>query len=126
MWPRNSGGGTTADTGISAIASMAIPANRLVYVMGDGRLALADGIAEGKEAVGFTKEAAAEDDTGTFFTTGTMSDQSGLAPGQAVFMTTTPGIPGEAPTATGNVVMRVGTAISTTDLSFDIGTPVTL
>lgn len=125
-WPQKATGGGAVDNGTAAVASGAIPANALVYINGSGQMALADATAEGKEAVGFTKASTANGVVGAFFTSGTLTGQTGLTPGNAYFMTTTPGVPGAAPSTTGNVVQRIGTALSATDISFALSTPITL
>ena len=57
---------------------------------------------------------------------GTNTAVTGQTPG-AVFLQTTAGAGGSTvPSATGNVVQRIGTAISATAVNFERGTPVTL
>lgn len=112
----------------SAVASVALPARSLIYIKADGTVALADATAEGKEADGFISLPYDLGTTATYYTVGgTMGGLTGLTPGVDYFMGTTPGtLTSVVPTTTGNVVLKVGTALSTTQLLFKPETPITL
>lgn len=116
------GGGAAA---LTATAFEAIGAGKLVYVRSDGQLALADNTAEGKEAIGFTLSAAASGATATWYGSGVITGLSGLTPGAAYFMGTAGGI-GSAPTTTGNVVLRIGNALTAATALFEPYSPITL
>lgn len=115
----------------SAVASEALPANRLVYIKADGQLALANATAAGKEALGFVRQAYNVGETAEFYMVGnTMTGLAGLTPGAVYYMSTAAG---ELATAAqvaayvaGNVRMEVGTALSATELLFKPDTPIIL
>ncbi len=125
-WPVQASGGGGADTGIACVAATAIGAGKLVYINGSGQMALADATAEGKEAIGFTKEAVLSGAVGAYFTNGVMPSQTGLTPGNNYFLTTTPGLAGAAPSTAGNVLHRIGVAASSTEIVFAPTIPITL
>lgn len=125
-WPVQASGGGGSDTGIACIAATAIAAGKLVYINASSQMALADATAEGKEAVGFTKEAVLSGAVGAYFTNGVIPSQTGLTPGTNYFLTTTPGLAGAAPSTTGNVVQKIGVATSSTEIVFAPAVPITL
>ena len=126
---------SSATSGIqvaTATASVALSANQLVYLLSNGQLALADASVEGKEAIGFVKQAYAASATATYFTFGAlMSGLSALTVNAAYYMLTTPGAFGLIAAApqlgsTGNVLLKIGKAISATQILFTPETPITL
>lgn len=125
-----SGDGTLSASGagptpLTTTAFEAIGARKLVYVRADGLLALADSTAEGKEAIGFTLAAVASGAAANWYNTGTITGLAGLTPGAPYFMNAAGAI-GAAPSTAGNVVLRVGVALSATTLLFESNTPITL
>jgi len=94
-------------------------------VSGSARMRKADATTAGKEADGFVKSAVTSGATGDAYFEGTNDQVTGMTPGQ-VFLTTTAGVAGAAPSASGNVVQRLGVAISATAINFERGTPITL
>lgn len=105
-------------------ASENLAANDLVNVhnaSGASRVRKADASAEGKEANGFVLAAVTSGQMADVYAEGTNAGLSGLTPGP-LFLSTTPGqVTSTAPTGTGQVVQRVGAAISATALNFEAG-----
>lgn len=105
------------------------PAN-LVYVKASGNLGLADATAEGKEALGVVLTAAPAGTAAKVNLIGSLiSGLSGLTPGAFYYMSTTPGAITNyagAPTVAGNVLMKVGTALTSSTLIFSPEIPITL
>ena len=120
--------GIGADTN-TVTASEALAAGDLVNVYnlaGNARVRKADATSPGKEANGFVIAAVANGATATVYSEGTNGQVSGLTPGQQ-FLSTTPGLATSvAPSASGNVLQRVGMAFSATSLNFESGIPITL
>lgn len=86
----------------------------------------ADATVAGKEAHGFVLSAISSAASGTVFFEGTNTGVTGQTPG-LVFLATTAGTAtATAPSAAGNVVQRIGFAISATAINFQSQTPVTL
>lgn len=112
----------------SAVTGVTLAPNNLVYVKSDGQLGLADASTEGKEAIGFVKYTYTVGQTANYFRSGNIiSGLSGLIPGTSYFMSNVPGgISSTAPVGTGNVAMRIGTAVSTTEIAFAPTMPITL
>lgn len=116
-----------AATGAAAVAAEILPPNSLVYITATGQIGLADATAEGKEAIGFVKSAVPIGESAAIYGEGSViTGLAGLTPGASYFMSTTPGGIGAVPVATGNVVLRVGTALSATQLAFALYNPITL
>ncbi|MGQ0621849.1 MAG: hypothetical protein ACT4QA_18335 [Panacagrimonas sp.] len=120
--------GIGADTA-SIVASEALSAGDFVNVFdnaGSIRVRKADATTEGKEADGFVLEAVASAATATVYFEGSNTQRSGLTLGAFYYLgTTAGGVTTTAPTATGNVAMLVGRAISATTISFEPSAPVT-
>jgi hypothetical protein len=109
------------------MASVNIPAKSLCYVKADGTLALANATSEGKEASLYVATACNAGQMALCFTPGNIiGELSGLTPGQNYFMTTSDGVIGSYPVATGNVVMSIGRAITTTEIVFNLSLPITI
>jgi hypothetical protein len=113
-----------------AVVSGTLAAGSLIYIKSDGTISLADATAQGKEAIGFVLRAYTDAQIATYYTSGeTITGLSGLTPGASYVMSTTPGgivILSNAPSAVGNVLMKVGSAKSTTSLLFNPSLPLTL
>lgn len=102
----------------------------LVYIKPSGNLGLADAVAEGKEAVGVVLISSPAGASAKVYLIGSLiSGLSGLTPGAFYYMSTTPGaiVPfSGAPTIAGNVLMKVGTALTSSSLVFSPEIPITL
>ena len=109
----------------SMTASEAISAGDIVNVhdSSGAKVRKADATATGKNAVGFAPSAISNGASGTINFEGTISGLSGLTIGATYYLATTAGgITATPPSGSGNVVQKVGTAISATELSFEPGT----
>lgn len=124
------GGGGSTVVSRTATAAEAIAARDLVYLKADGTVARADATAEGKEALAYVTAAAGQGAAATYYFGGNIiSGFLGLTSGAAYYLSTTPGaiVPlASAPSAAGNVLMKVGTAISSSELLFAPEAPITL
>lgn len=120
--------GIGADTA-SLVASEAIAAGDWINVWNDAgtaKMRKADATVAGKEADGFVLAAVTSGASGTAYFEGTNTQVTGQTPG-AVYLQTTAGTGGATvPSASGNVVQRLGTAVSATAVNFERGAPVTL
>lgn len=86
----------------------------------------ADATTAGKEVHGFVLAAVASGANATVYFEGTNTQVTGQVPGP-VYLQTAAGQGGAAvPTAAGNVVQRIGTAVSATAVNFEGGPAVTL
>lgn len=86
----------------------------------------ADATTAGKEAHGFVLAAASNGASALVYFEGTNTQVTGQTPGP-VFLQTTAGTGGAAaPSASGNVVQRIGVALSATEVNFEGGPAVTL
>ena len=109
----------------SMTASEALSAGDIVNVhdSSGAKVRKADATATGKNAVGFAPSAISNGASGTVNFEGTISGLSGLTIGATYYLATTAGgITATPPSGSGNVVQKVGTAISATELSFEPGT----
>lgn len=119
--------GIGADTKVIQ-ASEALAAGDFVNVHNSGgaRVRKADATTAGKEAHGFVLAAFGSGANATVYFEGTNNQVTGLTPGP-VFLQTTAGVAGATvPSATGNVVQRLGVAVSATEVNFEAGPAVTL
>lgn len=119
--------GIGADTGI-VTASEALAAGDLVNIWSSagGKARKADASVAGKEAHGFVQAAVANGAPATVYFEGTNVNVTGQTPGP-VFLSTTAGLATTtAPSAPGNVVQRVGFAVSATAFNFQSQPPVVL
>lgn len=120
--------GMGADTA-SITASEALAAGDLVNVWSDGgafKVRKADASAAGKEAHGFVLAAVSAGAAATVYFEGTNTQMTGLTPG-ALFLSATAGkAQASAPTGAGQVVQRVGFAVSAAALNFQASQPVVL
>lgn len=121
--------GIGADT-VTATATESLNAGDWVNLYNNaGSLGVrkADATTSGKEADGFVLSAFSSSATATIYKEGTNTQVSGLTPGTDLFITTTPGVASStAPSGAGNVVQRVGKALSATSADFERGVPVIL
>lgn len=102
-------------------ASEALVAGNFVNVWNSTgpKIRKADAVAAGKEAHGFVLSAVASGATGTVYFEGTNTAVTGQTPG-VVYLSATAGLAtASAPSAAGQVVQRLGIAISATDIQFE-------
>lgn len=119
--------GIGADTAVIP-ASEALAAGDWVNVWDStgAKVRKADATTAGKEAHGFVLAAVASGASATVYFEGTNTQVTGQVPG-AVYLQTAAGQGGATvPTASGNVVQRIGTAVSATAVNFEGGPAVTL
>ena len=111
-------------------ASENLAAGDKVNIWNDGGTAKArkaDATVAGKEANGFVLAAVTSGANATVYFDGTNTQLSGLTPGAVYYLATTAGgVTTTPPSGSGNVVQRVGRALSATELTFEPGEPVTL
>lgn len=119
--------GIGADTKLIA-ASENLAAGDFVNVHNStgAKVRKADATTSGKEAHGFVLAAVTSGNNATVYFEGTNNQVSGLTPG-VVFLATTAGTSsGTAPSAAGNVVQRLGVAVSATEVNFEGSQPIVL
>lgn len=119
--------GIGADTA-TIQASEALAAGDFVNVHNSGgaRVRKADATAAGKEAHGFVLSAVSNGANATVYFEGTNTQVSGQTPG-TVFLLATAGTAGATPPSTaGNVVQKLGVAVSATAINFERGEPIVL
>jgi hypothetical protein len=119
--------GIGADTA-TITASEALSAGDLVNIWNStgAKVRKADASTVGKEAHGFVLAAVSNGNPATVYFEGTNTSVTGQTPGN-VFLSTTPGLAtGTAPSASGNVVQRVGFATSASSINFQSQPPITL
>lgn len=111
-------------------ASEGLSGGDFVNVWLDGatvKVRKADATTAGKEADGFVLEAVESGATATVYFEGTNTARSGLTAGTEYFLSATAGgAVATAPSGSGNVVQRIGKALSATEISFEKGTPIVL
>ena len=91
------------------------------------RVRKADASTAGKEAHGFVLSAAANGAQATVYFEGTNTQVSGQTPGDVFLSPGTPGVgTSTAPTAAGQVVQKIGVAVSATAGNFERSTPIIL
>lgn len=103
-------------------ASETLSAGDLVNIWDSGglfKVRKADATAAGKEAHGFVLSAANINTVATVYLEGTITGFSGLTPARYYLSTTPGGIVSSPPTGSGNVVQFVGSAVSSTEISFE-------
>lgn len=120
--------GIGADTGVLE-ASGALSAGDFVNVFDDAgtpKVRKADASAIGTIAHGFVLEAVADAANATVYFEGANTAVTGQTAGQ-VFLTATAGVAGgTAPTTSGQVVQKLGVAVSATQINFEPATPIVL
>ena len=111
-------------------ASENLAAGDLVNVWNDSGTAKArkaDATTAGKEANGFVLSAVTLGNNATVYFDGTDTQLSSLTPGAAYYLAATAGgVTDTPPSGSGNVLQRVGRALSATELTFEPGEPITL
>lgn len=114
--------GIGADTAIIQ-ASEALAAGDFVNIHNSGgaRVRKADATTPGKEAHGFVLASVASGANATVYFEGQNTQVTGRTPGARQYLSTTPGAATETPpSASGNVVQLLGTAVSATSISTEI------
>lgn len=87
----------------------------------------ADATTAGKESDGFVLAATTSPASAAVYFAGTNDQVSGQTIGATVFLQITAGLSGvTVPSASGNVVQRLGRALSATAISFEAAAPITL
>lgn len=86
----------------------------------------ADATTAGKEAHGFVLSAFGSSASATVYFEGTNTGVTGQTPGPVFLATTAGGATSTAPSSSGNVVQRIGFALSATAINFQSQPPVTL
>lgn len=119
--------GIGADTA-SITASEALAAGDLVNIWNStgAKVRKADATTAGKEAHGFVLAAVSSSATATVYFEGSDTGVTGLTPGVQYLSTTAGVATATPPSASGNVVQRVGVATAAASLNFDMGTPIVL
>jgi hypothetical protein len=111
-------------------ASETLAAGDVVNVWNDGgtaKVRKADATAAGKEAHGYVLAGVTSGADATVYFDDELTGLSGLTPGARYYLGTTPGaVTATAPSATGNIVQKVGVALGTSSIIFDVEEPVTL
>lgn len=119
--------GIGADTKILT-TSEALAAGDFVNIWNSSgfKVRKADATVVGKEAHGFVLSAVGSGGAATVYFEGPNTAVAGQSPGN-VFLSTTAGLAtGTAPSGSGNVVQRIGFAVSATEINFQSQTPVVL
>lgn len=120
--------GVVADTA-SVVASEALNAGEYVNVWsssGAFRVRKADGTTAGKETHGFVLSAVVNGGTALVYFSDTNTQVSGATPGVQFLSTTPGGFTATAPSGAGNVVQKIGIAVSATAIVFEPLAPIVL
>lgn len=120
--------GIGADTA-TIQASEALAAGDFVNIWNDAgsvRVRKADATTAGKEAHGFVLAAVSSGNNATVYMEGTNTQVSGMTAGNVFLQTTAGAGGGTPPSGSGNVVQRLGVAVSATAVSFEPSQPITL
>jgi len=121
--------GVGADTKVLP-ASEALAAGDFVNIFNDAgtvKVRKADATVAGKEANGFVLSAVTAGNDATVYFEGTNNQLSGLTGGSVYFLSTTAGaVSSTAPSSSGNVVQRIGRALSATEINVEFSTPIVL
>lgn len=98
-----------------------------IYDSAGARVRKADASTSGKEAHGFVLSATSSGAQATVYFEGTNTQVSGQTPGDVFLSPSTPGVgTGTAPSAAGQVVQKIGVAVSATAVNFERSTPIIL
>lgn len=119
--------GIGADTKV-IVASEALAAGDFVNVWNStgAKVRKADASTAGKQADGYVKAAVSNGGNATVYFEGPNTGLSGLTPGK-VFLSTTPGLStATAPTGSGNIVQKLGTAVAADEINVEFSDPITL
>jgi hypothetical protein len=114
---------------LSVVASEALTAGNFVNLWNNAgafNVRKADATTAGKEAHGFVTASVANGANATVYPRGTNDQVTGLTPGPVYLATTAGGVSGTAPSASGNVVQRIGFAASATTIAFQFSPPIVL
>lgn len=119
--------GVGADTAVIT-TSEALTAGDLVNIYNNSgaKVRKADATAAGKEAHGFVLASYGSGVSATVYFEGTNTGVTGLTPGAQFLATTAGAATATAPSAAGNIVQRVGFAVSATAMNFQSQPPITL
>lgn len=113
----------------SLSASEALSAGNLVNIWNDAgtaKIRKADATTSGKEAHGFVLASVLSGAAGQVYFEGANTSATGLTPG-LLFLSTAAGLTvNSAPTGSGNIVQRVGFAVSSTEFNFQSNDPIVL
>ncbi len=91
---------------------------------GDFRVRKADATTAGKEAHGFVLAAVTSGNNATVYFEGSNTQVTSVTPGPKFLSTTPGGWTDTAPSASGNVVQRVGVGTSATVINTEVGMPI--
>ncbi len=86
---------------------------------GDAKVRKADATTSGKEAHGFVLAAVTAEQNADVYFEGTNDQVTGQTPGDVFLATTAGGATATPPASTGNVVQRIGVAVSATAINFE-------
>ena len=120
--------GIGADTA-AIVTSENLAAGDLVNIYNDAGTAKArkaDATTSGKHAHGFVLSAVTSPAEATVYFAGTNTAVTGMTPGDLYLSTTAGAAVSTAPSAAGNVVQRVGVAVSETAINFEAAQPIVL
>jgi len=121
--------GIGADTKVLP-ASENLAAGNFVNVFNDAgttKVRKADATVAGKEANGFVLSAVTAGNDATVYFEGTNNQLSGLTGGAMYFLSTTAGgVTSTAPSGSGNIVQKVGRALSATEINVEFSDPIVL
>lgn len=120
--------GIAADTA-SIPASESLAAGDFVNIWNDvgvTKVRKADATTAGKEAHGFVLAAVTAPANATVYFEGTNTQVTGATGGTVYLATTAGGFTGTAPSAAGNVVQKIGVAVSATAINFEGKEPIVL
>jgi hypothetical protein len=110
-------------------ATEALSAGDFVNVYNDAgtaKVRKADATTAGKFAHGYVLVSVDNGDPATVYFEGTNTQVSGATPGQNFLSTSAGGFTASAPSASGNVVQRLGVAVSATEINFERSQPIVL
>jgi hypothetical protein len=120
--------GVGADT-VSIVASEALSAGNFVNIWnnsGTPNVRKADATTSGKYAHGFVLSAVSNGASATVYLGGQNTGVTGMTAGDVFLATTAGTATATAPSGSGNIVQRLGVAVSATAIDFNRGTPVVL
>jgi hypothetical protein len=127
--PGSGGTNPIGPLSFSAVTDDTITAPRLLAMKANGHFALASNVAEGMEPIGLCTTSVAAGATATIvFANNLITGLTGLVPGASYYLGTGGGLVtgANAPTATNSVLLKVGTALSTSTLLYAPEMPITL
>lgn len=94
---------------------------------GNPRVRKADATTTGKDVTGFVLNSATSGTNANVFFEGTNTVENALSPGQVLYLSTTAGSSTHTPpTTSGNVVQKIGRALSETSAQFEPSNPIEL